>query len=572
MRDHLRSLAFSALVVAALLATASAQQAAVREVPLPSLAEMGPDVPWPVPGERMAPPDDPQVGDSWLWWLFLHSPMPPHFEQRMCTVRGRSDRAYVVVENSQWNVTIDQADVDLILERWEHSSIGAYPDRGIYEIDSTAFGEPPDELDDDRRIYLVWFNIGVGDGNFFYFDELPEGAVPGMHSNECEVLYLNTTSQGGPSGEYMLSVMAHELEHMIHWKYDSDEVSWVTEGLGELAMWLYGRPDVISEFNTAPDNSLTNWGDAWADYIQTYLWSLYFYERCGGAPTTYALVHQPLNTIAGYEAVLDAFGYTVNFADVFADWVVANFLDDVTIADGRFGYAGDDLPAFTVAGTYSAYPVGPVTPNVQFWAADYYRFQNLQDLHSLRITFDGTDTNRFAVWALTLRTGFPTEVARMTLDDVQAGTIDVPHLNDAADRVILVVASISSSGGQSYVFSAGASPADVAERTAGAEGLRLVSSPNPACEMATFLLDWSRIPGAIAAEARGAGTEEALLDLFDAQGRLVRRLGAPASGKATATIVWDGLDADGAPAAPGIYYARGAAAGARATTRILRLP
>ncbi|MFH1143303.1 MAG: hypothetical protein V1774_02015, partial [Candidatus Eisenbacteria bacterium] len=329
--------------------------AGLHDAPGPVPGEIGPDVFWPAPDARMAPPDNPQIGDAWIWWLWIHYPMPPHFEQRSCTVRGVSDHAYLVVEDSDWNVSIDQADVDLILERWENSSIGPYSDQGIYAIDSTAFGAPPDELDDDPRIYLLWFDFGIAsDGFFFEFDEYPEGTFPDYHSNECEVLYLNTTSTGGPSGDYMLSVMAHEFEHMIHWKYDADEVSWVDEGLAELAMWFYGRPDVISGFNTAPDNSLINWGGNWADYIQTYLWSLYFYERCGGHPAIFSAVHEPANSIAGYEVVLDAYGYPGNFADVFADWVVANFLDDPTLDDGRFGYAGDDLPAFSVMGTYSS--------------------------------------------------------------------------------------------------------------------------------------------------------------------------------------------------------------------------
>ena len=34
-----------------------------------------------------------------------------------------------------------------------------------------------------------------------------------QHSNECEVLYLNTRGSG-PSSEYMLGVIAHELSHV----------------------------------------------------------------------------------------------------------------------------------------------------------------------------------------------------------------------------------------------------------------------------------------------------------------------------------------------------------------------
>ena len=50
--------------------------------------------------------------------------------------------------------------------------------------------------------------------------------------------------------------------------------------------------------------------------------------------------------MAGYDAVLDDFGYTEKTEDIFIDWAVANFPDDTTIADGRYGYSGDDLPVF----------------------------------------------------------------------------------------------------------------------------------------------------------------------------------------------------------------------------------
>jgi hypothetical protein len=544
-------------------------QATLRDVPLPVPGQMGPDVLLPGAGALTAPPPNPQVGDSWIWWLWVHVPMPPHFEQRHCTVRGKSDHAYVVVEDTEWNVTIDQAEVDQILERWENSSIGPYPDEGIYQIDSTAFGTPPDELDNDPRIYLVWFNFEIAsDGFFFYFDEYPEGAFPGYHSNECEALYLNTTSQGGPGGDYMISVTAHELEHLIQWKYDDDEDSWVDEGNAELAMWLYGRPDVISGFNSTPDNSLTAWGGNWVDYIQTYLWSLYFHERYGGPPATYAVVHQPANSIAGYDAVLNQFGYPEDFDDAFADWTVANFLDDTTIGDGRYGYVGATLPAFNVAGTYSSYPVSNISRTVNYWAADYYRFQSFTGFESLRLSFDGSDNNRFAVWGLTKHASAPTEVWRMTIDLAsQTGNLDIPGLTDPADQVIMVVAGISSTGTTSYVFSANESPAAVPEVAWDplAEPLRIQASPNPARATVALRLQWN-------VASAGTDAADARVAIFDATGRFVRALRSPASSAGETTLLWDGRGTDGKPAAPGIYYARGQVGSLSAESRILRMP
>lgn len=510
-----------------------------HDVPFPVPGETGPDVPSLLPGPY-GPPENPQVGDSWLWWLWVHDPMPPHFEQAMCTVRGVGENAYVVVRDEEWLVSVDQADVDQILERWDNSSIGPWPDRGIFENDTTAFGPPPDALDQDPWIYLVWFDFGISaDGFFFWFDQFPEGTYPQYHSNECETLYLNPYSSGGPSGDYMLAVAAHEFQHMIHWNHDEDEASWVNEGLSEMAMWIYGAPDNISSFNSNPDNSLITWSGTWADYIKTYLWTLYFYERCGGMESLGDVVQEAANSVAGYENVLDGLGYPGGFADLFADWTVANYLDDPSISDGRFGYLGDELPPFSHAGSYSSYPVLDVYKTVNHWAADYYRFQALDSLGALALAFDGSDDNSFAVWGLVLRGGGDTEVHRMTLDGAtQTGGLVLEGLSDPDDKVILVVAGASGSGGTGYVFSAqapqGAAPGGEPEPGPP----RLIARPNPFHHVVT--LSVTPIPSG------GIPTVE----IFDLAGRLVKRF-VPGE-----ELIWDGRLETGQQASCGVYLAR----------------
>ncbi|MCD4848229.1 MAG: T9SS type A sorting domain-containing protein [Candidatus Aegiribacteria sp.] len=537
----------------------------VHDIQMPSPDNMGPDVYLEAPGVLSSPPDNPEVGDSWYWWLWVHDPMPPHYVYESCTVRGKSDRGYVVVRDSEWNVSINQAEVDIIMERWENTSPGPYPNQGVYEIDSIAFGTPPDEMDEDPRIYLMWFDFVISaDGFFFWFDQYPEGQNPPNHSNECEVLYLSTgSSGGGPGSDYMLAVAAHEFQHMIHWKYDDDEVTWVNESLSELAMWLYGNPDNISMFNSNPDNNLTEWDATWADYIQTYLWALYFYEQYGGHETTYALVHEPLNSIAGYEAVLDDFGYSENFADIFADWAVANFLDDTTIEDGRFGYEGDDLPPFNVSGTYSTYPVSDIYKTVNHWAADYYRFQDFDGFQTLLLSFDGNDSNAYAVWALAQYGNGTTEVLRMTLEESsQTGEINVMDLTDPNDVVILVVASTSSTGGTGYYFSADANVGIEDDVVIIPPVLQLQAIPNPFSTSVILQLNFAGI----------SMIENPEIEIYDMHGRMINRLSATLTSENEATLIWNGHLEDGSPANPGLYYARIDAGSTRGVVKLLYLP
>lgn len=531
-----------------------------HEMELPRPDELGPEVRIVEPGVRLGPPDNPQVGDSWIWWLFTWYPMPPHFEQHSCTVRGMSDRGYVVVKDEEWLVSIDQSDVDAILEHWENSSPGPYPSQGIYEIDSLSFGIPPDELDDDPRIYLMWYDFEVSaDGFFFYFDEYPDGTFPDYPSNECEVLYLNTMSTGGPSGDYMHAVIAHEFEHMIHWKYDEDEAAWVDEGMAELAMWFYGNPDNISMFNSNPDNNLTIWDGEWADYIQTYLWSLYFFERYGGHPAVFALVHEPQNSMYGYDAVLDDFGYTEDTEDVFMDWAVANFLDDTTIGDGRFGYVGEDLPPFFPAASFSTYPVIE-SRTVNGWATDYYRFQDMT-FEDMGMEFDGNDGNTFGVRALVLHDSAPTEVLSMTLDQsTQSGAMVVEGLTEPTDEVILVVASVSSAGGPDYQFSAGDATGISGGSVPETGGLSLTAAPLPFNGAVTLTLEWSD----------GTLTPPAVR-IYDLNGRLQSELAPAVTGTGKAEYVWESTGPSGGPAASGIYFAVADTGPAAASTRLLLL-
>ncbi|MBD3235485.1 MAG: hypothetical protein GF330_02135 [Candidatus Eisenbacteria bacterium] len=572
-----------ALLLATVPAFASADRAtpdrppgasSIREIPKPDPATMGPERPIGDLSLPTTPPDDPQVGDSWVWWLWVHWPMPPHWEQRVLTVRGKSDHAYVVVDDAEWNVDIDQADVDLILERWENSSIGDEPDKGIYEINSTYFGEPPDELDDDPRIYLVWFDFGISsDGFFFYYDQYPEGTYPGYHSNECETLYLNTDNGQEPSGDYMISVIAHEFEHLIHWKYDENELLWVDEGMAELAMYFYGRPDQITGFNGNPDNPLDTFEGYWSDYIKTYLWSLYFFERYGGHDAVYDLVHETDDSFVGYDDVLAAHGYGATSADVFADWAVANFLDDPSIDDGRFGYLGDELPPFNVMGTFDEYPVIDEVRTVNSWATDYYRFREMTGFSALELSFDGADAHTFAIWGLALHGDGTTDVHRMTLDaGTQSGTLAVPGLQDPTDEVILVVANNSPGGIAAYSFGAAPGAADVRDPAplAGspARRIQMRATPNPSQEETRLVLQW---PAADAPDAPR-------VEILDAQGRLVRALSAasadqadPLGDKRQLTLRWDGHLADGRPAPQGVYYARARLGDLRGRTLLLRL-
>ncbi|MBD3335030.1 MAG: hypothetical protein GF355_05900 [Candidatus Eisenbacteria bacterium] len=506
----------------------------------------------PMTGDGMTPPPDPGLGDSWLWYIW-HLNGFPWAEQKMCTVRGIGPNVYVVVEDSQWNVNVFQDDIDYVVDRFENSSIGDYPDQGIWDLNTTHFGMPPDALDDDPRVYVLYYDFDVNaDGFFWIYDQYPDGTQP-FESNECEVVYMNC-SDNDPGGDYLTAVVAHEFEHMIHFATDQNEVAWVDEGCGELAMWLYGHPDQVVAFPYMPDNDLTDWNDGmgFANYVQTYLWTLYFFEQYGGQPSIWALTHEPMNGVPGYENVLDDMGYSESFADVFSDWVVANYVDDVTFLDGRYGYVGEDLPPFS-ATEWSVYPVGPVDATVRHWAADYIDFTNGQPQ---QLNFDGYDATTFATRILTYMSGVPLNLQDMVLDGDQNGTFDLGGFGNDYDEAVLVVANITTgTGAKPYTYgTSGASAADGGALAAG--GSWLTPSPHPLRAGGRLQL---RIPEAGRAD----------LQLYDVNGRMVWSWSGSRSEPGVREIAWSGRDRSGNPIAPGTYFARLQAGDQLRSARIL---
>ncbi len=136
--------------------------------------------------------------------------------------------------------------------------------------------------------------------------------------------------------------VAHELEHLIHNDHDPDELSWIDEGMADLAEYLagYGHPDghvvYYLAFHRTP---LTIWGSQLEDYGASYLFQLYLLEQYGtetggvwDPAWTKRLIDEQDNGIEGVE---DATG--TSFDPLFDAWVLANYVDR-PVMDGPGGH------------------------------------------------------------------------------------------------------------------------------------------------------------------------------------------------------------------------------------------
>jgi len=477
------------------------------------------------------PPPNPQVGDSWLWYVWDLGGYPEATLMR-ATVRGMGDHCYVVVLDTEWNITMDQTDVDRIVEQFDNQSVGDFPDQGIWDLNTGHFGDPPNPLDGLDRIFLFYYGFGISsDGYFWIYDQYPDGSQP-FESNECDVVYLSTDN-GEPAGDYMIAVAAHEFEHMIHFNQDADEQIWLDEGFGELAMWLYGRPDTISGFNNQPDNSLTSWGAQWADYIQTYLYALYLYEQYGGQMTIWDITHHTANGMPSIETVLNGHGYPVTMEEVYGEWAVANYLDDTTVPEGQYGYDGDTLPPFFAFRTHSAYPVVDSSGGVYNWATDYIRLNNFT--HGPTVDFDGYDNRIFRLTLVALDPGLPTLVRHVPLDELNVGSYTFAEAV-GYDEVIMVISNVHPASLGYYYYSVSDMPTAV--ETVPQSTVALQAFPNPFNPRTELLFALDR-----AAHVR--------LRVHDVAGRLVAEPVDRHFEAGEQRVAWS---ADGLPA--GQYFAR----------------
>lgn len=270
---------------------------------------------------------------------------------------------------------VDQEALERSAERFEAQS---------YPTNRRFFGsEWSPGVDNDVHLHILHAG-GLGNvaGYFSGADEYSR--LVNEFSNEKEMFYINLDGGMRPDTSFYDGVLAHEFQHMIHWHTDRNETTWVNEGMSELATQLNGF-DVGGSawlFSRSPDTQLNAWpdspGGAGPNYGGSYLLMAYFLDRFG-KEATQALVAHPANGTAGFQAVLDDLGSGFTFEGIFADWRVANYLDDPALAGGRYGYEVLDPDRPSLDEIHARYPVQRAT-TVHQYGADYVGLRGQGDL------------------------------------------------------------------------------------------------------------------------------------------------------------------------------------------------
>ncbi len=237
----------------------------------------------------------------------------------------------------------------------------------VYPVVTRHFGQEwTPGVDSDRHITLLHADLSGLAGYFSDGDEHPRAASPA--SNEREMIYLSVSGIRLGSDNYN-GLVAHELQHLVHWNADPTEEVWVNEGLSELARELASDGSGSARIAaTQPDTQLNAWEPLGAGnaphYRTSHLFVRYLLEHHGSFEDARRLLEEPADGIDGINAYLAPFGVT--FEDVFADWLVANYLDD---PDGGPYSHGDAEVEVSPATTLTDYGEGE--DSVHQFAADY---------------------------------------------------------------------------------------------------------------------------------------------------------------------------------------------------------
>ena len=312
-----------------------------------------------------------EVGDESGFWV--HNTQVNSTSRITAELIYRTDVVYAWVETG---TSFDREKISTSMDRFTSD---------IYPASVEFFGQEANPgVDGDQRLHIL-HSVGTGSGVAGYFNSSDQySRVANPFSNEKEMFYISLNWLNSLSNyQRYESVLAHELQHMIHWNNDRNEASWVNEGLSEFSKEVTGFGPVTSflgAYGNLPETQLNTWNESGASntehYGGSYLFITYFAQRYG-SELTKALVAHPANGTDGFSRVLREAGIDQDFDSLFGEWIVANYVDDPFVLElnGVYGYEHLDSSAPKLAATYNDYPVKMQETAVSNYGVNYILLQ-----------------------------------------------------------------------------------------------------------------------------------------------------------------------------------------------------
>ncbi len=413
-----------------------------------------------------------EVDSTYAWWADSLIEGAGQY-QVPSTCRAKGTNCYIFVEDAVWGTNqVDQAAVDAIVDAFDNSTPADAPNNdGIFNVDTRVFGTPPD-VDNDPRIILLILDIrdgydgsgGYVAGYFYSVNEYPDGdpALEGTRSNYAEIFYMDCNPADLITDRTdVLNTTAHEFQHMIHWAHDTNESTFVNEGLSEIASYICGYGLRSSGRYAQNTNvNLLSWGtteEIIDDYSRAALWTLYMYEQFP-IDIMKDFVNRSHPGWVSFNTTIGTYAPSRNFFSVFEDWLLANYVNDATV-DSKYGYAYTPI----IKPSYAYSHVGVLdatltTDTLQPFGAHYIEFSGGSNLVVTFANVSGTIRIR------AIKSGNNTVV-----ENVDNNTVYTPtEYGTIYNKVVFLIYN--------------ASPADLAYYTYSATGIPVAGSMELAYE------------------------------------------------------------------------------------------
>jgi len=320
-----------------------------------------------------------KVGDTDTFFV-VENATTGQYRTVTATLQVVTPHSYYWVENG---LSVDQAALQKAADFFEQT---------IYPTNHKYFGsEKSPGPDGDVHINILNTRFADAAGYFSTEDTYPRALVP--FSNQRNIVYLNLDALRPDNDQYSADT-AHEFQHLIHSYESQHKTGWIDEGMGDLAIKLNGFPviGVIDTFGRTPDTQLNTWSleprTSAAHYAASYLFFDYAAQRFGPS-FTQAVIHAPQEGINGIQDVLDASQGGLRFDDLFADWAVANYLNDPSVENGRHAYPNE--PSFHISRepVLAQYPITRMAQMSEY-ATNYFSLQPADG--DVTVYFTGTTT------------------------------------------------------------------------------------------------------------------------------------------------------------------------------------
>jgi hypothetical protein len=248
----------------------------------------------------------------------------------------------------------------------------------IVRVDEEHFGNmgpaDPDDPNSDALVTLVYnvqdenyYDCEVGTYTAGYF--APEFAADdslGMNvitldafdwanrvGNPGDPVWTDDGDTANDRPELYEGVIAHELEHLLMSYSDSGELSWVDEGLADMAAFLNGYDMTGSHLTYQQvfhrETSLTRWGGGLENYGASFSYFAYLWEQAGGTGDSLTpdldyddvagdrliklIFAEDADGMDGVQNAIDTYNATPGVeqlptaAELFQDWAVTMYLD-----------------------------------------------------------------------------------------------------------------------------------------------------------------------------------------------------------------------------------------------------